>query len=43
MAYRTGKSLCRAGVSERMVKKYLAQAFLHCAVLEAELDGVLVE
>ncbi|OQR34620.1 RNA polymerase subunit sigma [Pseudomonas sp. T] len=31
------------GVSERMVKKYLAQAFLHCAVLEAELDGVLVE
>lgn len=31
------------GVSERMVKKYLAQAFLHCAVLEAELDGLLVE
>ena len=30
-------------VSERMVKKYMAQAFLHCAVLEAELDGVLVE
>ncbi|KIQ02458.1 MULTISPECIES: sigma-70 family RNA polymerase sigma factor [Pseudomonas] len=31
------------GVSERMVKKYLAQALLHCAVLEAELDGLLVE
>lgn len=31
------------GVSERMVKKYLAQAFLHCAILEAELDGLLVE
>ncbi|MQA53979.1 sigma-70 family RNA polymerase sigma factor [Pseudomonas piscis] len=30
-------------VSERMVKKYLAQALLHCAVLEAELDGLLVE
>ncbi len=30
-------------VSERMVKKYMAQAFLHCAVLEAELDGLLVE
>ncbi|MFW3897680.1 sigma-70 family RNA polymerase sigma factor [Pseudomonas putida CSV86] len=33
----------RLEVSERMVKKYMAQAFLHCAVLEAELDGVLVE
>ncbi|NVZ94086.1 sigma-70 family RNA polymerase sigma factor [Pseudomonas sp. D6002] len=31
------------GVGERMVKKYLAQALLHCAVLEAELDGMLVE
>lgn len=31
------------GVSERMVKKYLAQALLHCALLEAELDGLLVE
>lgn len=30
-------------VSERMVKKYLAQAFFHCVVLEAELDGLLVE
>lgn len=30
-------------VSERMVKKYMAQAFLHCALLEAELDGLLVE
>ncbi|MFC6338229.1 sigma-70 family RNA polymerase sigma factor [Pseudomonas sp. CCM 7891] len=30
-------------VCERMVKKYLAQALLHCAVLEAELDGLLVE
>ncbi|KAF1068910.1 MAG: putative RNA polymerase sigma factor FecI [Pseudomonas citronellolis] len=33
----------RIGVSERMVKKYLAQAFVHCAVLEAELDGMLVQ
>lgn len=33
----------RLGVSERMVKKYMAQAFVHCAVLEAELDGLLVE
>lgn len=33
----------RLAVSERMVKKYMAQAFLHCAVLEAELDGLLVE
>lgn len=33
----------RLEVSERMVKKYMAQAFVHCAVLEAELDGVLVE
>lgn len=33
----------RLGVGERMVKKYLAQAFVHCAVLEAELDGLLVE
>ncbi|WP_053151918.1 sigma-70 family RNA polymerase sigma factor [Pseudomonas protegens] len=31
------------GVSERMVKKYLAQALLHCALLEAELDGLLVD
>lgn len=31
------------GVSDRMVKKYLAQALVHCAVLEAELDGLLVE
>lgn len=31
------------GVSERMIKKYLAQALLHCAILEAELDGLLVE
>ena len=30
-------------VCERMVKKYMAQALLHCAVLEAELDGLLVE
>jgi RNA polymerase sigma-70 factor (ECF subfamily) len=30
------------GVSERMVKKYMAQALLHCALLEAELDGLLV-
>ncbi|MFO2463637.1 sigma-70 family RNA polymerase sigma factor [Pseudomonas sp. 15FMM2] len=31
------------GVCERMVKKYMAQALLHCAVLEAELDGLLVQ
>ncbi|MFJ7142690.1 MAG: sigma-70 family RNA polymerase sigma factor [Pseudomonas protegens] len=31
------------GVCERMVKKYLAQALVHCALLEAELDGLLVE
>ena len=31
------------GVSERMVKKYLAQALMHCAMLEAELDGLLIE
>ena len=31
------------GVSERMVKKYLAQALVHCALLEAELDGLLIE
>jgi RNA polymerase sigma-70 factor (ECF subfamily) len=31
------------GVSERMIKKYMAQALLHCAILEAELDGLLVE
>lgn len=31
------------GVSERMVKKYMAQALFHCALLEAELDGLLVE
>jgi len=33
----------RLAVSERMVKKYMAQALLHCAMLEAELDGVLIE
>ncbi|WP_038907045.1 sigma-70 family RNA polymerase sigma factor [Dickeya oryzae] len=27
------------GVSERMVKKYMAQAMLHCIVLEAEHHG----
>lgn len=26
-------------VSERMVKKYMAQAMLHCVVLEADLDA----
>ncbi|MCG8708686.1 sigma-70 family RNA polymerase sigma factor [Brenneria sp. 4F2] len=26
-------------VSERMVKKYMAQAMLHCVLLEAELEG----
>lgn len=31
------------GVCERMVKKYLAQALMHCAMLEAELDGLLIE
>lgn len=31
------------GVCERMVKKYLAQALIHCAMLEAELDGMLIE
>jgi RNA polymerase sigma-70 factor (ECF subfamily) len=31
------------GVCERMVKKYMAQALLHCAILEAELDGMLVQ
>jgi RNA polymerase sigma-70 factor (ECF subfamily) len=31
------------GVGERMVKKYMAQALLHCAILEAELDGMLVQ
>ncbi|WP_150710688.1 sigma-70 family RNA polymerase sigma factor [Pseudomonas fluorescens] len=31
------------GVCERMVKKYLAQALMHCALLEAELDGLLIE
>ncbi|PRA33048.1 sigma-70 family RNA polymerase sigma factor [Pseudomonas poae] len=31
------------GVGERMVKKYMAQALLHCAILEAELDGLLVQ
>lgn len=30
------------GVSERTVTKYIAQAMLHCALLEAELDGVLL-
>lgn len=33
----------RLGVGERMVKKYLAQALMHCAMLEAELDGLLIE
>ncbi|MFJ4154107.1 sigma-70 family RNA polymerase sigma factor [Pseudomonas sp. NPDC089752] len=41
LAYR--EIAAHVGVSERMVKKYLAQAFLHCAILEAELDGLLVE
>ncbi|NIF29208.1 sigma-70 family RNA polymerase sigma factor [Pantoea sp. Tr-811] len=41
MAYRD--IAAHIGVSERMIKKYLAQAFLHCAILEAELDGLLVE
>ncbi|MEQ9771472.1 sigma-70 family RNA polymerase sigma factor [Pectobacterium jejuense] len=27
------------GVSERMVKKYMAQAMLHCVLLEAEIDA----
>jgi RNA polymerase sigma-70 factor (ECF subfamily) len=31
------------GVGERMVKKYLAQALMHCAILEAELDGLLIQ
>jgi RNA polymerase sigma-70 factor (ECF subfamily) len=31
------------GVGERMVKKYLAQALVHCAMLEAELDGLLIQ
>ncbi|MNC46648.1 putative RNA polymerase sigma factor FecI [compost metagenome] len=31
------------GVCERMVKKYLAQALMHCAILEAELDGLLIQ
>lgn len=31
------------GVCERMIKKYLAQALMHCAMLEAELDGLLIE
>lgn len=31
------------GVGERMVKKYLAQALMHCAMLEAELDGLLIQ
>ena len=31
------------GVCERMVKKYLAQALMHCAMLEAELDGLSIE
>ena len=30
------------GVSERTVTKYIAQAMFHCALLEAELDGVLL-
>lgn len=29
------------GVSERMVKKYMAQAMLHCVLLEAELEGFM--
>lgn len=29
------------GVSERTVTKYIAQAMFQCALLEAELDGVL--
>ncbi|MDX5628309.1 MULTISPECIES: sigma-70 family RNA polymerase sigma factor [unclassified Brenneria] len=31
------------GVSERMVKKYMAQAMLHCVLLEAELEGITPE
>lgn len=31
------------GVCERSVKNYLAQALLHCALLETELDGLLVD
>ncbi|WP_313517333.1 sigma-70 family RNA polymerase sigma factor [Pseudomonas sp.] len=31
----------RLGVSERSVTKYMAQAMFQCALLEAELDGVL--
>ena len=31
------------GVSERTVKNYLTQALMHCAMLEAELDGLLIE
>lgn len=30
------------GVSERTVTKYIAQAMFQCALLEAELDGVLL-
>lgn len=32
----------RLGISERTVTKYIAQAMFHCALLEAELDGVLL-
>jgi RNA polymerase sigma-70 factor (ECF subfamily) len=33
----------RIGVSERMVKKYMAQAMLHCIALEAGMQPALVE
>ncbi|MCL2898282.1 sigma-70 family RNA polymerase sigma factor [Brenneria tiliae] len=37
LAYR--QIAAQLGVSERMVKKYMAQAMLHCVLLEAELEG----
>lgn len=33
----------RIGVSERMVKRYMAQAMLHCLALEAGMQPALVE
>ena len=35
---RYGEIARRLGVSERMVKKYMAQAMLHCLTLQQELD-----
>ncbi len=32
----------RLGVSERMVKKYMARAMAHCALIQAELDTARV-